>query len=361
MTVEAAGLSSGDTLDAHVRSLFATQRVPGAAIAVIRDGKVVKEMLFGFANLQLGVPIQRTTRFQLASVTKVFSVAALLKLEQDGKLSLDDTVSTYLSELPEQWKDVTLRELATHTSGLPDVIASPNKPLSEIELNRSDDEALREAATRPVSAPPGSRFQYDQTNYLLLKRVIERISGKGFREFVTARILSPSMPETSWGDARAIVPGRTDMYTALYDDGIENGANLFQYPGYLDAAAGLNSTIADMEEFASMLTGGHLLSSAGLERMWQPARNRTGEIIDIAKDLELSGVASPATGWFYADNSGGRYPRVFMAGGSATSILVFPKQRLCIVVLTNLQAKDDPLPVAEGIAKFYLPDLQTMF
>ena len=95
--------------------------------------------------------------------------------------------------------------------------------------------------------------------------------------------------------------------------------------------------------------------------MWQPARNRSGEIIDIAKDLELSGVASPATGWFDADNSGGRYPRVFMAGGSADFYPRFPKQKLCIVVLTNLQAKDDPLPVAEGIAKFYLPDLQTMF
>ena len=95
--------------------------------------------------------------------------------------------------------------------------------------------------------------------------------------------------------------------------------------------------------------------------MWQPARERSGRIVDIAKDMELPGVAAPAAGWFYADNSSGKYPRVFMAGGSATSILVFPKQGLCIVVLTNLQAKDDPLPIAESIAKFYLPNLEPLF
>jgi len=77
--------------------------------------------------------------------------------------------------------------------------------------------------------------------------------------------------------------------------------------------------------------------------------------------MDLTGVAAPTVGWFYADNSGGKYPRVFMAGGSATSILIFPKQNLCIVVLTNLQAKDDPLPVAETVAKEYLPGLKPMF
>ena len=276
-------------------------------------------------------------------------------------LSLDDPVSKHLSGLPNQWSDVTLRELATHTSGLPDIIANPNKPLSQIELGRSADEALRDATTRPIAAPPGSRFQYDQTNYLLIMRVIEHVSGQSFREFLTAHVLQPAMPQTTWGDARSVVMGRSDMYTALKGEGIQNGGNLFEYPTYLDAATGLNSNIIDMERFACLLTSGKMLSASELDRMWQPARERSGRIVDIAKDMELPGVAAPAAGWFYADNSSGKYPRVFMAGGSATSILVFPKQGLCIVVLTNLQAKDDPLPIAEGIAKFYLPNLEPLF
>ncbi len=79
-----------------------------------------REIMYGRANLQLRVPVQRTTKFQLASVAKVFSIVALLKLEQDGKLNVDDPVSKYLSGLPKQWTDIKLRELATRTSGLPD-------------------------------------------------------------------------------------------------------------------------------------------------------------------------------------------------------------------------------------------------
>lgn len=355
------GMAAGDAVDDYVQSFFAKQHVPGAAIAVIRDGKVVKEVLSGSANLQLGVPIARTTVFQLASVTKIFTAVALMRLEQDGKLRLDDPVSKYLSDLPAAWSTVTLREMATHTSGLPDVIADPNQPLSKAELARTDEEALRFAATREITAPAGSRFQYDQTNYVLLKRVIEKVSGESFRASVTSRVLGTAMPRTSWGDARAIIPGRADMYTELNHDRVENGANLYQYPDYLDAAAGLNSNLVDMEMFGTRLTGGELLNPTELAEMWKPAKTRAGVLVDISKDMEITGEVAPAAGWFYADNSKGEYPRVFMTGGSAVSVVAFPKQRLCIVVLTNLQAKDDPLPIAEGVAKFYLPDLKPMF
>lgn len=357
----APGLSATDSAAAYARGVLSSQHVPGAAIAVIQDGKVLDEIVEGNANLQLSVPVNRTTLFQLASVTKTFSAVALMKLEQEGKLSLDDPISKYLTGLPQSWAQVTLRELATHTSGLPDVIANPNEPLSALELARSEDEALRSAASKDVIAPPGSRFQYDQTNYVLLKRVIERVSGMGFREFVTSHVLTDAMSRTSWGDARAIVPGRADMYTVLHNNRLENGANLYAYPDYLDAAAGLNSNIADMEQFGILLTGGKLLGPVEMERMWEPAKNHAGSIIDLAQEMNLTGIFAPAVGWFYADNSKGEYPRVLMTGGSATSIMVFPKQNLCIVVLTNLQANGDPLPIAEGIAKFYIPNLKPMF
>lgn len=354
-------LASDDPVVTFVKSVLKQQHVPGAAIAVIRDGKVVKEITSGEANMQLSVRVDRATVFQLASVTKVFTAVALMRLEQDGKLTLDDPASKYLTDLPSAWSKVSLRQMATHTSGLPDVIADPNQPLSEAELRRTEEQALQYAATRAIVAPPGSRFQYDQTNYVLLKRVIERVSGEGFRAYVSSHVLGAGMPHTKWSDARLIVPGRADMYTALHNDRVENGANLFEYPDYLDAAAGLNSNLEDMEAFGTRLTGGNLLTASGLEEMWKPARNQTGSSIDIAKEMEIAGEVAPATGWFFADNSNGRYPRVFMTGGSATSIVVFPKQRLCIIVLTNLQAKDDPLLIAEGIAKFYLAGLKPMF
>jgi CubicO group peptidase (beta-lactamase class C family) len=343
----------------QIRESLAQQHVPGAAIAVVKEGKVVEEIVYGSASLQLNVPVQRQTVFQLASTTKVFTAVALFRLEQQGKLNLNDPVSKYLSGLPPAWGEVSLRELASHTSGLPDIISDPSKALTPEELRRSSDEALSVATKQPVSAPPGTRFQYDQTNYLLLKRVIEHVSGHNFRDFVKRNVLI-DMPSTVWGDARTIIPERCEMYTALRGDHIENGTDLFVYPDYLDSAAGLNSTIADMENFAIRITSGRLLSSAEFDKMWQPAINRSGELMNTAPEMKIEGVFAPANGWFYADNSSGKYPRVFMAGGSATSIVVFPKQQLCIVVLTNLQAQDDPVPIAEEIAKHYIPDLKPM-
>lgn len=350
-----------ETPDVTVRSFLISHKVPGAAVALVRDGKVLSETLYGSASLQLNVNVNRNTKFQLASVTKVFTTITLLKLEQEGRLSIDDHVSYYLPGLPTAWQSITLRQLATHTSGLPDLIESSDKPLTQEELARSTDDAMRYAESLPITSPPGTQFKYDQTNYVLLLRVIEKACEVPFRDCVKRHVLDPAgMVNTVWGDAREIVPNRSQMYTALHDDRVENGANLFTYPRYLDAAAGLNSDIADMERLASALTSGALLSARELQRFWEPAARSDGRVFDISKEMEIQGVVAPTSGWFFADNSEGEFPRVFMAGGSAVSILVLPKQNLCVVVLTNLQDKDDPLPVAEGLVKVYLPGFTPM-
>jgi CubicO group peptidase (beta-lactamase class C family) len=209
----AHGVASGG----QAVELLAQQHVPGGVLAVVRNGVVVDEGVWGSANLQLGVPVQRTTLFQLASVTKVFSAIALLSLEVEGKLHLEDPISKYLDGLPQAWQAVTLWQLVSHTSGLPDVIADPNKPLDDTELARSADEALAFAASKPNLSPAGSHFAYDQTNYVIVARIIERVSGTKFRNFLTARVLA-GMAQTRWADAREILTGRADMNLQATDD-----------------------------------------------------------------------------------------------------------------------------------------------
>lgn len=352
--------AADDAVSRYVADTLRAGKVPGAALAVVKDGRVVKEVLYGSASIQLGVPVQRTTRFQLASVTKVFSSLALLLLEQDGALSLDDEVSRYWTDLPLSWRHITLRELASHTSGLPDVIASPDIPLSDSELALSEEDALKQAATHAISGPAGIKYEYNQTNYLLLKRVIERVSHDSFRHFLLTRVLRAGSFAMPWGDARTIVAHRSDMYTALHADTIENGGDLYRYPRYLEGAAGLNATIAEMEGFGVALTNGSLLNSKELRALAQPVPRRDGGAIDLGPEFKLDGALSPSVGMLYADNSSGRFPRLFMTGGSSTSIMFFPKQKLFVAVLTNLQAKDDPLGIAEGVAQSYIPGLTPM-
>ena len=353
--------SAADAISRYITTTLRDTHVPGAALAVVKDGHVVKEVLYGTASIQLGTPVQRSTRFQLASVTKVFSSIALLSLEQEGALSLDDEVSKYVIDLPQTWRHITLRELAAHTSGLPDVIASPDIPLSGAELALSEEDALKQAATHPVSGPAGTKYQYNQTNYVLLKRVVERVSHQSLRQFLLSRVLSSDAFAMPWGDARTIIARRSEMYTALHGDAIENGGDLYRYPRYLEGAAGLNATIVEMERLGIALTNGSLLNSKELKALTQPVRQRDGNPIDLGPDYKLEGVLSPSIGMLYADNSAGRFPRLFMTGGSSTSIMFFPKQGLFIIVLTNLQAKDDPIGIAEGVAHFYIPSMVPMF
>ena len=144
-----------DAASRYIREQLRLRHTPGAAVAVIRGGRVLEEVVYGSASLQLRVPVRRDTQFQLASVTKVFTGLALLVLEQNGRVSLDDQVGKYLTDLPGSWRNVSLRELAAHTSGLPDVIESPNRPLSPAELAQTEDQALQFAASKPIRAAPG--------------------------------------------------------------------------------------------------------------------------------------------------------------------------------------------------------------
>ncbi|HZT01035.1 MAG TPA: serine hydrolase domain-containing protein [Steroidobacteraceae bacterium] len=350
-----------DAASRYIRTHLRLRHTPGAAVAVIRAGRVIDEVVYGSASLQLRVPVRRDTQFQLASVTKVFTGLALLVLEQNRQVSLDDPVSKYLTDLPESWRDVSLRELAAHTSGLPDVIESPNRPLSSAELARTEDQAIQFAAAKPARAAPGEKFIYDQTNYVLLKRVIEQVTHMSFQRFLITRILPRTSSAWLWGDCRAIVPLRTEMYKLGSGDVTENAGQLYLYPPYLEAAAGLNASIAQLEKFGVALTRGAILSSRELRRLEEPIRTRRGRAVDMGLDPSLRGMVAPSIGFIFADNSGGKLPRVLMTGGSAVVAMYFPKQQLLVVVLTNLQTHGDPIELAEGTARFYIHALVPIF
>ena len=349
-----------DGASRYIQEQLRARHTPGAAVAVVQGGKVLEEVLYGSASLQLGVPVHRHTQFQLASVTKTFTGLALLLLEQQGILSLADPVGNYLTGLPAAWKDVSLRELVGHTSGLPDVIESPDRPLSSAELGRTEDEALQFAESQPIRAAPGEQYEYNQTNYVLLKQVIEHVTRTSLHQFLVSHLV-PRTSGWAWGDCRTIVPLRTEMYRLRHDNYTENAGQLYTYPRYLEAAAGLNASISDMEAFGAALTSGKLLSGSELHRLEEPIRTRDGHRVDMGQDSHFEGLLAPSIGFDFADNSDGRFPRVFMAGGSAVVVMFFPRQSLFVAVLTNLQTTEDPIEIAEGVARFYIGSLVPMF
>jgi CubicO group peptidase (beta-lactamase class C family) len=356
-----------ESFDSLVRGQMEKQQIPGIAIVVVRSGRVVKEGAYGQADVELDVPLKESTVFQIASTTKIFTGVALGKLEQEKMLSLDDAVGLYLPDLPAGWKGITLKQMAAHVSGLPDIIESPNAPLSAAFLRRSEHESIVYAESQPLQGKPGEKFNYDQTNFVLLRAVIEKVSRMPFEEFVDKSVFEPlDMKSTTWGDARAIVHGRANLYstvgayTYLPEGTLSNSNNPYVYPAYMSSAAGLNTSVEDLGKFAVALAEGKLLAAPELERIWAPARHPDGTIVDIAKEFEIEGTLSPAIGWFRLERPGGGHASVFMEGGSSTAFMYFPDDKLAVAVLTNLQGAD-PVTIAEGIAALYIPDLKKVF
>jgi len=165
---------------------------PGAAIAVVHQGEIVFKQGYGSANLEYDVPITSKTIFHAASVSKQFTVFATLLLEEDGKLSLDDDVRKYLPEVPNFGKKITLRHLASHTSGIRD-----QWELLSMAGWRLDDVITGEHILRMVSKQkelnfePGAAYMYSNTGFTLLAEVVARVSGKSFSEFTQDRIFKP--------------------------------------------------------------------------------------------------------------------------------------------------------------------------
>jgi CubicO group peptidase (beta-lactamase class C family) len=265
-----------DDVDSYIRAEMAKRRIPGLALAVVRDGKVVKQENYGVASVEFNVPVRPDTVFLLASLTKAFTGAAVLALVDDGKIALDDPIAKHLPGLPAAWAPVTVRQCLAHASGLPDVVNDEEK----IEYFNWES-ALSALALRPVQ-PAGARSLYNQTAYVLLGMLIQRVSGAAFENFVTGRIFKPlEMTATTFGDQADLVPGRVSMYSTIEPSEDRKGmlrqngrpvvspnrifaAHGYVYPRYLFTGAGLNSTIADVAKFDVALSTGRILKPATL-------------------------------------------------------------------------------------------------
>jgi len=345
-----------DEVDDYIQAEMQKRRIPGLTLAVTRDGKVVKQKAYGQANVELAVPATPETVYQIASTTKTLTAAAVLKLVEEGKLSLDDSVTKWLPEAPAAWAGVTVRHCLTHTSGLPDIVVDP----CSLELVADTrEEAIKKLAGMPVVAKPGETWSYNQTGYVLLGMIIEKIAGVRFEEFLQQRFFGPlSMTSTRFGDAREIVPGRASLYTRIESCDAKTGPKLsdriyaaqpaYLYNPYMHTGAGINTTAGDLVKWNLALDEGKVLKPATLTEMWSAARLADGQV------FRFGGTEGYAHGWAVDDRPG--HKAVGHSGGASTAYWRFLDDKLTVIVLTNLQGSD-PDSLARGVAALYVPEL----
>jgi CubicO group peptidase (beta-lactamase class C family) len=323
-------------IDDLVRSEMASRHIPGLALAILRDGKPIKIATYGLANVEDAAPVQTDTSFQLFSLTKIFTAAAIMRLSDRGQLGLDDTIATYLPGLPQQWSNITIRDCLSHTSGLPDMVDQ-----AENLVAPDWNSALPILAKLPAK---GRRKEalYIQTGYVALRLVIEKVTGKPFEEFMTEEFFKPlHMSSTEYADSRDIVAARAAWYTNLQPSPdrksflLQDGKTvptdtLFNNPSFfprvMQGSAGLASTIKDLVKWEAALANGKILSRAALQ-----------QTLTIPK-LEDGTTGPFGLGWAIAAFEGHRF--MTFGGGNTVVYIRFPDDGLSIILLTNLQGSD---------------------
>ena len=359
--VATSAVTHADATDDYVRTEMAKKKIPGLSVAVMRDGRVVKEAAYGVASVELGAPVTLDTVYMLASMTKIFTAAAVMQLVQEGRISLDEPVTQILTQLPAQWSTITIRHCLSHTSGLPDVVTDD---INVFTVSGDRDSALSEIAKQSLK-PAGVASVYNQTGYVLLSMVIEKISGMSYENFVRSRLFNPAGMKTArFGDAWAIIPGRADLYTALdiapdhlkllirdgrpvlLTDKILHYGSKYM-PDYMAPAGLLNGSIRDLVNWEKVLAEGKLLKASSLKEMATPYRLRDGRSGDFG--LGFVTLSLP---------NAGPYAIVSYGGGAATWRLTIPEKHLTVIVLTNLQ-DSQPESIALAIAALYEPSVAT--
>ncbi|QEH38597.1 Penicillin-binding protein 4* [Aquisphaera giovannonii] len=329
-------------IDAFVKEAMAKRHVPGASVAVVRDGKILLARGYGLANLELGVPAAADTVYQLASVTKTFTATAVMMLVKDGKVGLDDRIVDRLPGLPAAWKDVTVRHLLTHTSGIKSYTSTKDFE-KQMRRDFTRREILDLVAKEPLEFAPGEKWDYCNTGYFLLGMLIEKAASKPYAEFMAERVFGPlGMSRTRTNDLRAVIPGRAQGYEW---DGKAFRNGEYVSPTQPFAAGMLVSTVDDLVKWDAALRDHTLLDAATLEAMWQPA------------PLPKGGKAQYGFGWGVSRVNGHR--RISHGGGISgfsTELMRFPDDGLTVIVLTNAEGGAAG-PIAAGIAGRVLPAL----
>jgi CubicO group peptidase (beta-lactamase class C family) len=309
------------------------------AVLVSQDGRVLFERAYGMADAERKIPNNLTTRFRIGSITKTLTAIIVMQLEGEHRLALTDSICSYIRECPASWADVQLHHLLSHTSGIYDYTRTkPGEAQTTEQLlatPHTQAEIFRRFTGEPLAFDPGDKFEYSNSNYWLLTRVIEKVTGQSYEEVLRQRVFEPAAMHDSgliheW-------PSTADAAVGYW---MTRQGKIARAPvvdgSWSSGDGGVYSTVLDLEKFSDALEGGKLIPRATLQRMRTPVTAAYGYGWSIppvsAYTLNRKQV-----------NHGGALP------GFLSQFQRFETEKLTLVVLSNNQ-RSDPTEVAEGLA-----------
>jgi len=356
-------LFSQDSLEIKINHYVMQQMqasfTPGVAVGVVKHGKVLLEKGYGLSNVELATYTDANSVFQLLSVSKQFIAAGIMLMEETGKISLDQSISFYLHDVPSTWKGITIRNLLNHTSGIID-LTDIHPFFEQIREDATPQQLLEPVYKEQLLFSAGTQWRYSNSNYFLLGLIIEKISAKKLQDFLKENIFLPlGMSATRMNDATDVIPYRVSGYNWIGEDaekipamisGYHGIKNVLQNAIYISptriwAAGGIVSTVNDLIKWDSALHNNLLLKKESYLQMITPGKLSSGVETNYGIGNELLDIR----GHKVAGHQG---------GGMAfnTALLQFINDDVTVIVLCN-QTTCPSKQMGIHIASFLIPDL----
>ena len=319
VAAQAAAPASSQDLAAYADQIFSAAYPadqPGAAVLVVKDGQTVLRKGYGLANVELGVPVSPDMVFEIGSVTKQFTAAAILLLQERGQLRVEDDITKYLTDYPTHGEKVTVEHLLNHTSGIPSYTGMPEW-LPRVREDMTLDTLIALFKDKPFDFKPGAEWRYNNSGYILLGAIIEKVSGKSYEQFVEEELFAKAgMKASRYGHQEEVVPRRATGYSRDAS-GLRNAKYLSMTQPY--AAGSLMSTVDDLVAWGRALSSGAIVGKTSLDRMTSPAKLPSGLSTQYAYGL---GIGEHA-GRRILQHGGGIFGFVsYLAGAPETGLYV---------------------------------------
>jgi D-alanyl-D-alanine carboxypeptidase len=314
-------------LESIVQAAYSAD-APGAAVIVVLKGKTLYRGARGLANIELDVPLRPDSVFRIGSVTKQFTAAAILLLAEEGKLSLSDPITKFLPDYPVQGHLVTIQHLLAHTSGIRNYTEVPEwQPTLRNDV--SVQQLIDVFKDKPFDFPPGEHWKYDNSGYILLGAIIEKISGQSYPEFLRTHIFEPlGMQSSRYEDLAKITHGRVAGYMPD-KSGWRNADYLSMSEAY--AAGALISTVDDLARWDAAIEHGELLKPASWQRACSSFALNDGTLTRYGAGWIIGRIGPVAT----VEHGGG-------INGFNAYVLRAPAQQLYVAVLANASPPQTP-------------------
>lgn len=330
LLASAAAQDPTPKFDEYLSELVKQKRFTGSVL-VARDGKVIFSKGYGFANAEFEIPNTPQTKFRLGSVTKQFTAAAVLLLQERGKLSVQDPICKYIENCPTAWSEITIHHLLSHTGGIPNFTSFPDY-LPKMMMPVTTQEMIARFKDKPLDFKPGEKWAYSNSGYFLLGHIIEKASGEAYESFLEKNIFEPlKLTSTGYDHHGTILKKRATGYSMRKGEMV-NSLPIDMTQPY--SAGALYSTVEDLFQWNEALFSGKLLSAKSLEAMLTPVKNDYGYGLGI----------QTKAGRRIISHGGG-------INGFSTVLTRFADEKLTLVVLRNADyGSPAPGPISQALA-----------